>query len=179
LIKPRARAGDSLLKIKRDFIVGMLVSSSSTGRRKEPVAVFLAMGLSHELMTQEEVMEVTWYGRSTISETLTRLTGLGVVNVEKKTRDRKKYYSAFMGFQNYGLQKSQRQKGGYSEIIDMIGRRFLPRLREVESDPEEKERVKAFLEANIRAYQLIVDYVTLLFDTFQEWMKDIQWPPNK
>jgi hypothetical protein len=51
LIKPRARAGDSLLKIKRDFIVGMLVSSSSTGRRKEPVAVFLAMGLSHELMT--------------------------------------------------------------------------------------------------------------------------------
>ena len=84
-----------------------------------------------------------------------------------------------MGFQNYGLQKSQRQKGDYSEIIDMIGRRFLPRLREVESDPEEKERVKAFLEANIRAYQLIVDYVTLLFDTFQEWMKDIQWPPNK
>ena len=71
-----------------------------------------------------------------------------------------------MGAQDYGLQKSQMQKGGYSQIVDMIGRRFLPRLREVEGDPEEKEQVKAFLEANIRAYQLIVDYVTLLFDTF-------------
>jgi len=171
--------GDSLLKIKRDFIVGMLESSSPIGRRKEPVAVFLAMGLSHEPMTQEEIMEVTRYGRSTVSETLTRLTGLGVVTVEKKPRDRKKYYSALMDFQNYGLQKSQRQKGGYSQIVDMIGKRFLPRLREAEGDPEEKERTKAFLEANIRAYQLIVDYVTLLFDTFQVWMKDVQWSPRK
>lgn len=57
-----------------------------------------------------------------------------------------------MGFQDFGLQKSQMQKGGYSQIVDMIGRRFLPRLREVEGDQEEKERVKVFLEANIRAY---------------------------
>ena len=171
--------GDSLLKIKRDFIVGMLESSTPTGRRKEPVAVFLAMGLSREPMTQEEIMEVTRYGRSTVSETLTRLTGLGVVNVEKKPRDRKKYYSALTGAQDYGLQKSQMQKGGYSQIVDMIGKRFLPRLREVKGDTEEKERVKVFLEANTRAYQLIVDYVTLLFDTFQEWMKDIYWPPRK
>ncbi len=179
MIKPRARAGDSLLKIKRDFIVGIHESSSPIGRRKESVAVFLAMGLSHEPMTQEELMEVTGYGRSTVSETLTRLTGLGVVNVEKKPRDPKKYYSALMGFQDLGLQKSQMQKGGYSQIVDMVGRRFLPRLREIEGDQEEKERVKVFFEANIRAYQLIVDYVTLLFETFQEWMKDIQWPPRK
>jgi len=170
---------DSLLKIKRVFIVGMLESSSPIGRRKEPVAVFLALGLSHEPMTQEEIMEVTKYGRSTVSETLPRLTGLGVVTVEKKPRDRKKYYSALIGAQDYGLQKSQMQKGGYSQIVDMVGRRFLPRLREIKGDTEEKERLKAFFEANIRAYQLIVDYVTLLFDTFQEWMKDIQWPPNK
>lgn len=124
-------------------------------------------------------MEVTRYGRSTVSEVLTRLTGLGVVNVEKKPGDRKKYYSALMGAQNYGLQKSQMQLGGYSQIVDMVGRRFLPKLVEVEGDPVEKERVKVFLEANIRAYQLIVDYVTLLFDTFQVWMKDIQWPPRK
>ena len=143
------------------------------------MAIFLALGLSREPMTQEEIMEVTRYGRSTVSETLTRLTGLGVVTVEKKPGDRKKYYSALIGAQDYGLQKSQMQKGGYSQIVDMIGRRFLPRLREVEGDTEEKDRLKAFLEANIRAYQLIVDYVTLLFDTFQEWMKDIQWPPNK
>ena len=84
-----------------------------------------------------------------------------------------------MGLQDFGLQKSQMQKGGYSQIVDMVGRRFLPRLREIEGDQEEKERVKVFLEANIRAYQLIVDYVSLLFDTFQEWMKDIHWPPRK
>ena len=178
---PRSKPveGDSLLKVKRDFIVGMLESSAPTGRRKEPVAVFLAMGLSKEPMTQEEIMEVTRYGRSTVSETLTRLTGLSVVTVEKKPRDRKKYYSALIGFQDYGLQKSQMQRGGYSQIVDMIGRRFLPRLGEVEGDPEEKERMRVFLEANIRAYQLIVDYVALLFDTFQEWMKDIQWPRRK
>ncbi len=84
-----------------------------------------------------------------------------------------------MGIQDFGLQKSQMQKGGYSQIVDMVGRRFLPRLREVKGDTEEKERMKVFLEANIRAYQLIVDYVTLLFNTFQEWMKDVQWPPRK
>ena len=179
VIRSDAVEGDSLLKTKRDFIVGMLENSTPTGRRKEPVAVFLAMGLSSEPMTQEEIMEVTGYGRSTVSETLTSLTGLSVVTVEKKPRDRKKYYSALMGAQNYGLQKSQMQLGGYSQIVDMIGRRFLPRLREVEGDTEEKERVKVFLEANIRAYQLIVDYVTLLFDTFQVWMKDIPRPPRK
>lgn len=171
--------GDSLLNIKRDFIVGMLESSAPIGRRKEPVAVYLAMGLSHEPLTQEEIMEVTGYGRSTVSETLTRLGGLGVVSVEKKPGDRKKYYSALVGFEDYGLQKSQMQRGGYSQIVDMVKRRFLPRLKKVEGDQDEKERMRVFLEANIRTYQLIVDYVGLLFETFQEWMKDLEWPPQK
>ena len=170
--------GDSLLMIKRDFIAGMLESSAPIGRRKEPVAVFLAMGLSAEPMTQEEIMEVTGYGRSTVSETLTRLTGLGVVNVEKKPGDRKNYYSALVGFERYGLQKSQMQRGGYSQIVEMVERRFLPRLKEVDGDQGEKERMRVFLEANVRTYQLIVDYVGLLFETFQVWMKDLEWPPK-
>ena len=181
--KERARGrppeGDSLLRIKRDFIAGMLEVSVPIGRKKEPVGVFLAMSLSHEPLTQEEIMKVTGYGRSTVSETLTRLRELGVVNVEKIPGDRKNYYSALVGYEDYGLQKSQMQRGGYSQIVEMVRMRFLPRLKEVEGDPDEKKRMRVFLEANVRNYQLIVDYVGLLFETFQVWMKDVKWPPRK
>jgi DNA-binding transcriptional regulator GbsR (MarR family) len=156
--------GDSLLAIKRDYIRDTLEKAAPIGRRREIGAVSLALILSADPVTQEEIMEVTGYGRSTVSENLAKIEELNVLSVVKKPGDRKKYYRSTLRLEGYGTQKFQIQRSGYGQIVRMIEGRFLPELRKIPGAVAEKERLERFFQENIRAYGLIIQYISFLHD---------------
>ncbi len=156
--------GDSLLAIKRDYIRETLEKAAPIGRRREIGAVSLALILSADPVTQEEVMEVTGYGRSTVSENLAKIEELNVLSVVKKPGDRKKYYRSTLRLEGYGTQKFRIQRGGYDQIVRMIEGRFLPELGKIPGAAVEKERLERFFQENVRAYGLIIQYISFLAD---------------
>jgi DNA-binding transcriptional regulator GbsR (MarR family) len=156
--------GDSLLAIKRDYIRDTLEKAAPIGRRQEIGAVSLALILSADPVTQEEVMEVTGYGRSTVSENLAKIEELNVLSVVKKPGDRKKYYRSTLRLEGYGTQKFQIQRGGYGQIVRMIEGRFLPELGKIPGAATEKKRLERFFQENVRAYGLIIQYISFLHD---------------
>jgi DNA-binding transcriptional regulator GbsR (MarR family) len=160
----RLREDDSLLDIKREYIRETLEHASPVGRRREIAAVSLALILSADLMTQEEIMEVTGYSRSTVSENLAKIEELNVLSVVKKPGDRKKYYRSMLKLEGYGTQKFQIQRSGYGQIGRMIEGRFLPELRKIPGSSPGKERLAQFLKENVRAYRLILEYISFLHD---------------
>jgi len=162
MFKPRK--DDSLLDIKREYIRETLEHASPVGRRREIAAVSLALILSADPMNQEGIMEVTGYSRSTVSENLAKIEELNVLSVVKKPGDRKKYYRSMLRLEGYGTQKFQIQRSGYGQIERMIEGRFLPELRKISGNPAGKERMERFLEENIRAYRLILEYISFLHD---------------
>jgi DNA-binding transcriptional regulator GbsR (MarR family) len=162
----RPRENDSLLDIKREYIKETLEHASPVGRRREIAAVSLALILSADPVTQEEIMEVTGYGRSTVSENLAKIEELNVLSVVKKPGDRKKYYRSIVKLQGYGTQKFQMQQHGYGQIERMIEERFLPELRKIPGSLLGKERMERFLKENVRAYNFILENVRFL----QEFM---------
>jgi len=155
---------DSLLAIKQDYIRKTLEGAAPIGRRREIGAVSLVLILSADPVTQEEIMEVTGYGRSTVSENLAKIEELNVLNVVKKPGDRKKYYRSVMKLQGYGTQKFQIQQRSYGQIVKMIEGRFLPELEKTPGDASEKERLERFFRENLRAYGLIIEYISFLHD---------------
>ena len=167
-LKARASVeNDSLLEIKRDYIKETLDKTAPIGRRRDIGAVSLALILSPDPVSQEDVMEVTGYSRSTVSENLARieeLNVLNVLNVVKKRGDRKKYYQSVLRLEGYGTQKFQIQRGGYSQIVRMIEERFLNELENISGANVEKERLEKFFRENIKAYGLIIQYITFLSD---------------
>jgi len=164
MFKPREN--DTLLDIKREYIRETLEHASPVGRRREIGAISLALILSAEPMNQEEIMEVTGYGRSTVSENLAKIEEMNVLSVVKKPGDRKKYYKTMIKLDGYGTQKFQIQSHGYGQIGRMIKGRFLPELRKIPGSSPGKERMERFLEKNIRAYNFILENVNYL----QEFM---------
>jgi hypothetical protein len=161
---PSFRENDSLLDIKREYIKETLENATPIGRRREIAAVSLALILSPDPLTQEGIMEVTGYSRSTVSENLVKIEELNVLSVVKKSGDRKKYYRSMLRLEGYGTQKFQIQRSGYGQIERMIEGRFLPELRKIPGNPAGKERMERFLEENVRAYRLILEYISFLHD---------------
>jgi hypothetical protein len=155
---------DSLLTIKQDYIRKTLEKATPIGRRREIGGVSLALILSPDPVTQEEIMEATGYGRSTVSENLRKIEELNVLSVVKKPGDRKKYYKSLLRLEGYGTQKFQIQRGGYGQIVKMIEGRFLPELKKIPGVPEERERLERFFGENVRAYGLILEYISFLHD---------------
>ena len=162
--KFRPRENDSLLDIKREYIRETLEHASPVGRRREIAAVSLALILSADPMNQEEIMEVTGYGRSTVSENLAKIEEMNVLSVVKKPGDRKKYYRTMIKLEGYGTQKFQIQRHGYGQIGMMIGGRVLPELKKIPGSPLGKERMERFLEENVRAYNFILEYISFLHE---------------
>ena len=160
----KPRKNDTLLEMKREYIRETLEHASPVGRRREIAAVSLALILSADPLTQEEIMEVTGYGRSTVSENLTKIEEMNVLNVVKKPGDRKKYYRSVLKLEGYGTQKFQIQRHGYGQIGRMIEERFLPELRKIPGTSPGKERMERFFEENVRAYRLILEYISFLHD---------------
>ena len=160
----RARENDSILDIKREYIRETLEHASPVGRRREIGAISLALILSPDPVTQEEIMEVTGYGRSTVSENLARIEEMNVLGVVKKPGDRKKYYRSLLKLEGYGTQKFQIQRNGYGQIGRMIEGRFLPEVRRIPGSSPGKERMERFLEESLRAYNLILENVKFLHE---------------
>jgi len=160
----RPRENDSLLDIKKEYIRETLEHASPVGRRREIGAISLALILSAEPMNQEEIMEVTGYGRSTVSENLAKIEEMNVLSITKKPGDRKKYYRTMIKLEGYGTQKFQIQSHGYGQIGRMIEGRFLPELRKIPGSPPGKERMERFLEENARAYNFILENVKFLHE---------------
>jgi DNA-binding transcriptional regulator GbsR (MarR family) len=160
----RPRKNDTLLEIKREYIRETLEHASPIGRRREIGAISLALILSADPATQEEIMEVTGYSRSTVSENLAKIEEMNVLNVVKKPGDRKKYYRSMVKLGGYGTQKFQSQRSGYGQIGRMIEGRFLPELGKIPGSPPGKERMECFLNENIRAYNFILENVIFLQD---------------
>jgi DNA-binding transcriptional regulator GbsR (MarR family) len=162
----KSRENDTLLDIKREYIRETLEHASPVGRRREIAAVSLALILSADPMNQEEIMAVTGYGRSTVSENLTKIEEMKVLRVVKKPGDRKKYYRSLLKLEGYGTRKFQIQNHGYGQIGRMIEERFLPELRRIPRSHPGKERMERFLKENVRAYNFILENVKFL----QEFM---------
>ena len=155
----RIKEKDSLLKIKREYIRETLEHASPVGRRREIAAVSLALILNADPMTQMDIMEVTGYGRSTVSENLAKIEEMNALSVVKKPGDRKKYYKTILKLDGYGTQKFQAQRHGYGQIGRMIEERFLPELRKIPGESPGKELMEKFLKDNVRAYNFILENV--------------------
>jgi hypothetical protein len=84
--------------------------------------------------------------------------------VVKKPGDRKKYYKSILRLEGYGTQKFQIQRGGYGQIIKMIEGRFLPELMKIPGAIAEKTKLEKFFQENVRAYGLIIQYISFLHD---------------
>jgi len=172
----KPRENDSLLDIKREYIRETLEHASPVGRRREIAAVSLALILSADPMTQEDIMEVTGYGRSTVSENLAKIEELSVLSVVKKPGDRKKYYRSKVKLEGYGTQKFEIQQHGYGQIGRMIEGRFLPELRKIPGSSPGKERLEWFLEENVRAYSFILENVRFLHEFMLRHTETFEMP---
>jgi DNA-binding transcriptional regulator GbsR (MarR family) len=155
---------DSVLAIKQDYIRETLEKATPVGRSREIGAVSLALLLTPDPVTQDEIMKVTGYSRSTVSENLAKIEELKVLHVVKKPGDRKKYYRSTLRFEGYGTQKFQIQRNGYNQIGKMIEGRFLPEVRKMGVETGEIKRVELFFLENVRAYGLIVEYLEFLYE---------------
>jgi DNA-binding transcriptional regulator GbsR (MarR family) len=172
----KLRKNDTLLEIKREYIRETLEHASPVGRRREIGAISLALILSADPVTQEEIMEVTGYGRSTVSENLAKIEELNVLRVVKKPGDRKKYYRSLLKLEGYGTQKFQIQRHGYGQIGRMIEERFLPELGRIPGSPPGKERMERFLKENVRAYNFILENVSFLHDFMLKHTETFELP---
>jgi DNA-binding transcriptional regulator GbsR (MarR family) len=160
----RQKKDDSILGIKSDYIRMTLDKAAPVGRRREIAAVSLALILSPDPVTQEEIMEVTGYSRTTVSENLTNIEELNALSVVKKPGDRKKYYRSILKLDGYGTQKFQIQRSGYSQIVRLIEDRFIPELNKIPLEKSRKQKIENFFKKNVRAYGLIIKYISFLHD---------------
>ncbi len=163
-LKFPVRKKDSVLAIKQDYIRETLEKATPVGRSREIGAVSLALLLAPDPVTQDEIMKVTGYSRSTVSENLAKIEELKVLHIVKKPGDRKKYYRSTLRFEGYGTQKFQIQRNGYNQIGKMIEGRFLPELKKMNVDTGEIKRLELFFLENVRAYGLIVQYLKFLYE---------------
>ncbi len=83
---------DSLEQIKMDFLKEIMNVESSIGANKELAVIFLAFSLESEPVTQDDLMKITQYSRTTVSDVLSQLSLQNFLNVIKKPSSRKKYY---------------------------------------------------------------------------------------
>ncbi|MFW9991672.1 MAG: hypothetical protein ACFFD4_06400 [Candidatus Odinarchaeota archaeon] len=170
--------GDSLEKIKEEFVNKLLkLSSEMMGGKEELIKLFLVLYLEHKPVTQEDLMELTHYGRAKVSQALNTVLELKVVQMVKKPRDRKKYYEMAMPFENYASGKLTRTKQYYAQIQSMLKKRIIPELSKIhvknEEDEAEKERLESYFQENVRAYQIFDKFATLIHSAVQEEVNQI------
>ncbi|MHA2363520.1 MAG: hypothetical protein ACXAC7_06155 [Candidatus Hodarchaeales archaeon] len=159
---------DSFEKIKKEYITKMQEVATSMGRRKELIAIFLSLYLEKDPITQDNLIQLTNYSRSTISEGLTLLSKLNTVEVVKKPKDRKKYYKPRINMEEYGLLGFQNRKSLFSKIKTMIENTFLHELKKIIAPNIEKAKLELFFKENIRCYQILEDYMTVFFNYFYQ-----------
>ena len=141
---------DTLKQIKQDFINYLrswTTTSSKTGKTQlqmAPLAIIFALWLESGPATQETLIEVTKYSRSTISEELSTLVQQGLVRVEKNPKNRKKYFELKIKIEDFIRLRLEQTKRPYTQVIKITQDRFQPTLSELEIEDSEKQKLNEF-----------------------------------
>lgn len=163
------------MEIKKEFLTTMQDLTSSYAGRKDLISVFLSLYLEYLPTTQDHIIELTGYSRSTVSEVLSILVKLNRVQIIKRAKDRKKYYKPFIKIENYGFLKFQTIKHFFSQLIDILKIKFLSELEELSLEKHEKKKYKNFFESNIYHFSQLLKYTTLMYEIiFQQFSKEIK-----
>ncbi|UCE12746.1 MAG: hypothetical protein JSV04_11190 [Candidatus Heimdallarchaeota archaeon] len=169
---------DTLLDIKRDFIKYMIrMSTELIGGNEELISVFLALFLESEPVTQDDLIEVTKESRTKVSQALSMMEELKVVQVIKKSGHRKKFYQGASNLETYGIGKLGRVQGYYAQIQMMMQKKFLPDLDQIsvsdEKEKKEKERLKKFFEDNVFYYDIFIRFSTVMHEALGAKLKEV------
>ncbi len=159
---------DSLYQIKTDFISRLLEVIPPSGKQRDVVTIYFSLFLEREPVTQDQLKEFTGASRTAISETLSLLTSIRSVKIVKKPRDRKKYYSPLMSMAEYSLSKYTNQKRVFTQIKTAINSEIIPELKTITGNAEEITKIENFLNENVRCYQILEDFITLMYHTFDQ-----------
>ncbi len=166
-------SSDTFEQIKRDFISRMIsLSTELLGGNEELIAVFLALMLEKDPVTQDKLIKLTGSSRSNVSRALSMMVDLKILDIIKKPQDRKKYYKSKTSFEDYGLGKLKRVQGYYAQIQMMMQKKFLPDLEKIdplsESDNQEKERLIKFFQHNITFFNIFIKFSSAMHSAVQK-----------
>ncbi|MFX0084352.1 MAG: MarR family transcriptional regulator [Candidatus Hodarchaeota archaeon] len=163
-------SGDSLERIKKDFIEDQAANqSAAVGKKKELVMISLLFFLEENPLTQDHIIKITGYSRSTVSVTLKTLIQLNILQVIKKRKDRKKYYQLKYTLTENLFNTIKQFRHIFSHAKGIIQVQFQTNLEKIEGNGE-KEKLLTFLEENIRFFELFEDYTNACTYILQEFL---------
>ena len=138
------------------------LSKDLLGGNEELIAAFLVLILEHEPVTQDEIMMIAETSRAPVSRALAMMEELKIVQITKKSGDRKKYYKSVTNLQDYGGGKLTRVLSYYSQMQMMMRTKFLPDLEKIEvkenKEQEEKLKLKLFFEENLHFFDIFISF---------------------
>lgn len=169
-------SNDTFDQIKLNFITRMIsMSTELLGGNEELIAVFLALMLEKDPVTQDELIKLTGASRSNVSRALSMMEDLKVLDIIKKQRDRKKYYKSKTSIEDYGLGKLKRVQGYYAQIQMMMQKKFLPDLEKVkpvsDQDKTEKERLIKFFNDNNAFFNIFINFSSSMHTAVQDELR--------
>ncbi|WP_455140641.1 hypothetical protein [Candidatus Hodarchaeum mangrovi] len=169
---------ETILNIKQGFIQKMVETAQDLiVGNEDSIKVFLALFLEAEPVTQDKIIKVTKVNRTQVSQTLTMMEELKVLQVIRKEGDRKKYYKSASRIEDYGTGKLSRVQGYYSQIQRMMEQKFIPDLEKIkqltEKDKKEATRLRKFFESNIYYYGIFIKFSTNLHESIGKKMREI------
>ncbi|MHA1994605.1 MAG: hypothetical protein ACW97Z_08705 [Candidatus Hodarchaeales archaeon] len=157
---------DTLPQIKHDFISYLQDVIPPSGKQRDLITTYFGLYLEREPVTQEQLGELTGASRTAISETLSLLTKIRSAKLVKKPKDRKKYYSPIISMADYSLLKYTNQKRVFTQIKSGINSEILPELQRITANEKEKKKFEKFLNENLYCYQILEDFISLMYQTF-------------
>ena len=162
----RLKEDDTLNDVKKDFLKQIMGTESSTGAKKELAVIFFAFSLENEPVTQDDLMRITQYSRTTVSDVLTQLNLQNFVNIIKKPNSRKKYYESRLPMKQFMASRSELMKYKIEQLKITLEKKFIPELNKIDFSglPDEKKRLENFFQENIRCYQLLAIFS---YDAFE------------
>ncbi|NHJ46963.1 MAG: winged helix-turn-helix transcriptional regulator [Asgard group archaeon] len=165
---------ETLNEIKKDFLGYALVTQIPYGRSRELSMIGLIILLEPTAVTQDYLMEFSNYGRSTVSEALTRLVGFGLVEIVKKPNDRKKYYKLKYSLLDYAITRYKESVKTVKGILLMLKNNFIPRIHSLEINEKKKKKYSDFFKLNIHSYRIISEIIELYFTAIYDKLSDLR-----
>ncbi|MFX0016005.1 MAG: MarR family transcriptional regulator [Candidatus Hermodarchaeota archaeon] len=161
---------DSLERIKKDFLEDQVASqAAAVGKKKELVMIGLLFYMEEKPLTQDYIIKITGYSRSTVSVTLKTLIQLNILQVIKKRKDRRKFYQIKFTLTENLFNTIKQFRYIFSHAKEIIQVQFQSRLEKIEENGE-KEKFLTFLEENIRFFELFEDYTNACTHILQEFL---------
>lgn len=162
---------DTLIKIKHDFVKYSMETQTAYGRSRELTSISHALVIEPNSVTQDYLIEFTKYGRSTVSEALTKLVKLDSVEIVKKSKDRKKYYKTKYSLIDYVIIRTKASIRTIEGIIMILNENFIRRAHSLSVDVKIKNKYIDFFNINIKSYKrfsnIIEIYFTTIFDKLE------------